>query len=71
MIQLVLIQTPLYMFTDCDSPRPLSYGSFTLSVSGATVAYSCNAGYSLSGSETSECQADGAWSGTHICKIKG
>ena len=33
-------------------------------LAGATVTYTCNTGYTLSGNSMRTCQASGAWSGT-------
>ena len=50
----------------CDTPDDPINGNHTLS-GGAqyqdTVTFDCNIGYTLSGSQTAMCQADGTWSG--------
>ena len=38
---------------------------------GSTVAVTCNTGYALTGGTVIECLADGTWSNTVTCQIKG
>ena len=55
---------------DCGSPPSTSYGSPgtpTSTTFGGTVTYSCNNGYTLSGSATVSCLATGDWSSQPTC----
>ncbi|XP_065841870.1 CUB and sushi domain-containing protein 1-like [Oscarella lobularis] len=51
---------------DCGSLPAPSYGSFSGSSTlyGATIRFSCNAGYSLSGSSSRSCASSGQWNGS-------
>eukprot|EP00118_Oscarella_pearsei_P002855 m.11939 g.11939 ORF g.11939 m.11939 type:complete len:2352 (+) comp23692_c0_seq4:198-7253(+) len=51
---------------DCGSLNAPRYGSFSGSSTtyGSRITFSCNSGYSLSGSSARSCQSSGRWSGT-------
>ncbi|WAQ98667.1 CFC-like protein, partial [Mya arenaria] len=49
----------------CETPSPHFGGTFNVSVDGMTVAFSCNAGYTLVGAQTVTCdQNGGGWAST-------
>jgi hypothetical protein len=52
--------------TDCLAPPAPGHGKVTApkTTVGATATYSCDAGFTLTGTATRTCQTSGAWSGT-------
>ena len=58
---------------DCGSPHSIfngSPGTSTGTTFGGTMTYSCNSGYTLSGSARVSCLATGAWSTRPDCTGK-
>ena len=63
------------LILDCGSNKVISDGNIDFSAAettyGSTVNVTCDAGYSLIGGTMIECLADGTWSNTVTCQIKG
>jgi hypothetical protein len=57
---------PICVLVDCGPPASPSNGNVTAQATkyGSTASYSCSFGYTLSGTATRTCQADGSWSDT-------
>ena len=53
---------------DCGSPPRIDNGTFnvTMTTFESMAQYSCNEGFTLSGSQSRTCQADGTWSGADL-----
>ena len=62
----MIIQYPCLCYSDCGNITTPSNGNFTYTgtVYGDTVNYTCNIGYILQGNSTRECNASGAWTNT-------
>ena len=57
----------------CDTPRSLRNGqtSYSSTIVGSTVTYTCNTGYlRTAGSSSRTCQSNGHWSGSHPTCIR-
>ena len=57
---------------DCGDPPPVGNGDFntTGTIFQSVAEYACNEGFTLSGSQSRTCQADGTWSGADpVCMV--
>ena len=65
-----LISLFLKIVIDCGEPPSVDDGGFnaTATTFESMAQYNCNEGFTLSGSQSRTCQADGTWSGTEpVC----
>ena len=61
-----------HIFPVCADPTPTNGAvSNTIFSFNETITVSCSAGYTVQGSSTITCQADGTWSDTAICNPNG
>ena len=62
-------------FTDCGNNATIAHGHIDFTNAdttfGQSVSVTCNTGYDLFGGHTIQCLADGSWSKTVSCVIKG
>ena len=63
------------MITDCGSPTAPTNGTVQEPAEGThygqQATYSCDAGYTLSGSAQARCKADGSWEAAPTCVVGG
>ena len=64
-----------YVFTDCGKNETIAHGQIDFTNAdttyGQSVPVTCDTGYKLFGGHTIQCLADGQWSKTVRCDIKG
>ena len=62
-----------YSKIDCGAPSGITSGSVGSSGTtfGSTATYTCDAGYSMTGTATIQCQASSSWETAPTCTIKG
>ena len=54
----------MFLFTECVQPASPGNGSYLISDDGLTLIYSCNVGFTMSGSAIRSCDTEGSgWSG--------
>ncbi|XP_052280910.1 sushi, von Willebrand factor type A, EGF and pentraxin domain-containing protein 1-like [Dreissena polymorpha] len=68
-------QPPICIINNCKDPNPISNGNYTLlngtTTYESTVRYSCDAGYSLYGTDIRRCLANRSWTPLDVnCTIK-
>ena len=72
-IYLLILEMFMIAAVNCSSPHSIfngSHGTPSNTSHGGTVTYSCNNGYTLSGSATVSCLATGEWSTRPVCTGK-
>jgi len=74
MDKILIVNSILFLFVDCGNLPSVSHGhaNSTSATYPTTVGYTCDPGYTLTGSSTVQCQTSGQWSsGRPTCSPVG